>query len=52
MKRALNPASVPASPYYAQGIEVTGASRTVFVSGQVGIDAAGATAEGIAGQAQ
>jgi enamine deaminase RidA (YjgF/YER057c/UK114 family) len=52
MKRALNPATVPASPYYAQGIEVTGATRTVFVSGQVGVDAQGATVEGIAGQAQ
>lgn len=52
MKRSLNPATVPASPYYAQGIEVTGATRTVFVSGQVGIDANGTTAEGIAGQAQ
>ena len=40
MKRALNPATVPASPYYAQGIEVTGATRTVFVSGQVAIDPA------------
>ena len=50
MKRALNPASVPASPNYAQGIEVTGASRTVFVSGQVGIDPEGRTIEGIAGQ--
>ena len=52
MKRALNPATVPASPYYAQGIEVTGSTRTVFVSGQVGVDAQGATVEGIAGQAQ
>jgi len=52
MKRALNPATVPASPYYAQGIEVTGSTRTVFVSGQVGVDAQGATVEGIAGQAK
>ncbi|MDQ3307812.1 MAG: RidA family protein [Actinomycetota bacterium] len=52
MKRALNPATVPTSPFYAQGIEVTGVSRTVFVSGQVGIDPEGRTAEGIAGQAR
>lgn len=51
MKRSLNPATVPASPYYAQGVEVTGASRTIFISGQVGIDSPGRTVEGIAGQA-
>jgi len=52
MRRALNPAAVPASPYYAQGIEITGATRTVYVSGQVGVDAEGRTVEGIAGQAR
>ncbi|WP_154796148.1 RidA family protein [Occultella kanbiaonis] len=51
MLRALNPASVPVSPFYAQGIEVTGPQKLVFVSGQVGVDAQGRTAEGIAAQA-
>jgi enamine deaminase RidA (YjgF/YER057c/UK114 family) len=52
MRTALNPATVPASPYYAQGIEVAGASRLVFVSGQVGIDAEGRPLDGIAEQAR
>jgi enamine deaminase RidA (YjgF/YER057c/UK114 family) len=52
MRAALNPATVPASPYYAQGIEVTGASQLVFVSGQVGIDPAGQTLDGITEQAR
>ena len=52
MRRALNPATVPDSPYYAQEIEVIDASQLVFVSGQVGIDPAGRTVDGIAGQAR
>ena len=36
MKTALNPSTVPRSPFYAQGIDVT-ARRLVFVSGQVGV---------------
>ena len=39
MKRASTRRQSRASPYYAQGIEVTGAPRTVFVSGQVGVNA-------------
>ena len=52
MKRALNPSSVPTSlPYYSQGIEVTGTSRLVMVSGQVGVTVEGAVLPGIEAQA-
>ncbi len=51
MRTALNPASVPASPFYAPGIEVVNTSRTVYVSGQVGMDAAGSVPEGVGAQA-
>lgn len=37
----LNPPSLPASRGYTQIVEVTGPCRTVYVSGQVGLDAAG-----------
>lgn len=48
---ALNPATVPASPFYSQGIQVQGAGSIVFVSGQVGITADGTVLEGIEAQA-
>jgi len=51
MRTALNPASVAASPFYAQGIEVADTTRTVYVSGQVGMDAAGSVADGVGAQA-
>jgi enamine deaminase RidA (YjgF/YER057c/UK114 family) len=47
----LNPATVPSSPFYSQGVEVSGAGRLVFVSGQVGIGADGAPADGVEAQA-
>ncbi len=47
----LNPAGVPASPFYSQGIEVRDAGRLVFVSGQVGVGADGVPAAGVAAQA-
>ncbi len=47
----LAPATVPASPFYSQGIQVTDAGSLVFVSGQVGIDADGTPADGVAAQA-
>ncbi len=50
MKQALNPKAVAASPFYSQGIEVTGSSRTVYVSGQVGVAADGSVGDGIAAQ--
>ena len=40
-----------ASPFYAQGIEVADTARTVYVSGQVGMDAAGSVAAGVGAQA-
>ena len=52
MITALNPDAVPANPYYSQGIELSGAQRLVFVSGQVGIDADGVLADGIAAQTE
>lgn len=47
--RVLQPATVPAS-FYPQGLEVTGASRLVFVSGQVGTDDDGHWLDGVAAQ--
>ena len=52
MITALNPGAVLANPYYSQGIELSGTQRLVFVSGQVGIDADGVLAEGIAAQSE
>jgi enamine deaminase RidA (YjgF/YER057c/UK114 family) len=51
MRTALNPSSVAASPFYAQGIEVTNPTRTIYVSGQVGMDAAGSVPDGVGAQA-
>jgi len=48
---ALNPTSVPASPFYSNGIEVRSADRLVYVSGQVGMTADGTILEGIEAQA-
>jgi 2-iminobutanoate/2-iminopropanoate deaminase len=48
---ALNPASVPASPFYSQGIEIRDAGRLVFVAGQVGMTADGTVLQGIQAQA-
>ena len=48
---ALNPAAVPASPFYSQGIEIRDAGRLVFVSGQVGMTADGTLPDGIDAQA-
>ena len=38
---ALNPVTLPASPFYSHGIQVRDAERLVFVSGQVGMTADG-----------
>ena len=43
---ALNPASVIASPFFSQGVEVRDAGRLVFVAGQVGMTADGTVREG------
>lgn len=51
MNRPVNPGAVPASPFYSQGMVVSGAERLLFVSGQVGVAADGSVVEGIEGQA-
>ena len=48
---ALNPATVPSSPFYSQAIEVRDAGRLVFVSGQVGMTAEGSVPDGVEAQA-
>lgn len=48
---AINPSTVPASPFYSQGIVVQDADRIVYVSGQVGITADGTVLDGIEAQA-
>ena len=48
---ALNPASVPASPFFSQGIEIRDVGRFVFVAGQVGMTADGTVLHGIQAQA-
>lgn len=48
---ALNPSTMPASPFYSQAIAVQNASRLVYVSGQVGMTSDGTVADGIEGQA-
>jgi 2-iminobutanoate/2-iminopropanoate deaminase len=37
MLRPVNPKSVPGPGFYSQGIEASAASRTLYVSGQVGV---------------
>jgi 2-iminobutanoate/2-iminopropanoate deaminase len=41
-RRVVNaPEAPPIAPYYSQAIEVSGAARTLYISGQVGVDADG-----------
>ncbi len=47
---ALNPETVPTSPFYSQGTEIRDSDRLVFVSGQVGMTSDGKTLEGIEAQ--
>jgi len=47
---ALNPETVPASPYYSQGTEIRDSGRLVFVSGQVGMTSDGQMLDGIEAQ--
>lgn len=49
---ASDAADVPSLPTYAQCVEVTGASRLVFVSGQVPVRADGSVPESFAEQAK
>ena len=50
-KRPLQPAGIPQT-FYPQGLEVTGAQRLVFVSGQVGTDDDGSWLDGVEDQAR
>jgi len=52
MRKTLDPAGIPRSPFYSQGLELNGAQRLVFASGQVGIDAEGEPLDGIEAQAR
>lgn len=52
MITALNPDGVLANPFYSQGIALSDAQRLVFISGQVGVDADGVLANGIAAQTE
>lgn len=45
-----NPPTLQAPRGFSHGVEVSGAQRLLFVSGQVGQDAAGAIAEGVEAQ--
>lgn len=51
MLEMINPASVPASPFYSQGVVATAPHRMLFISGQVGVDAKGNVGKDIAQQA-
>ena len=50
-KRQLQPAGVPQT-FYPQGLEVTGAQKLVFVSGQIGTDDDGSWPDGVQAQAR
>ncbi|GLQ57254.1 RidA family protein [Devosia nitrariae] len=52
MLTMINPAGYPTSPSYSQAAEVRGAQRTVYVSGQVGVDAKGYVGADIGEQAK
>ncbi len=51
-KKAINPKTLPVSPFYSHGMEVTGASRMLFVAGQVGMRPDGTPGDGIEEQAK
>lgn len=52
LRRPINPTTLPTVPFYSQGMEVTGAKRMLFVSGQVGMRPDGMPGDGIEEQAQ
>jgi 2-iminobutanoate/2-iminopropanoate deaminase len=50
-RRNLNaPEAPPVATYYSQAVEVTDVTRTVYISGQVGVDASGKLADDFATQ--
>ena len=48
----INPTGVPQSPFYSQGALASGAQRTLYISGQVGVDAQGNAGKDIGEQAR
>jgi enamine deaminase RidA (YjgF/YER057c/UK114 family) len=51
--RHINAADAPApAGQYSQAVEVTGATRTLYISGQVGADAAGTIPDGVEAQSR
>ncbi len=48
----IHPAGYAKSPHYSQGAEVRSPNRTLYISGQVGVDAQGNIGQGIAEQAK
>jgi 2-iminobutanoate/2-iminopropanoate deaminase len=52
MLKMINPAGYPQSPFYSQGAVATAPQRTLFISGQVGVDAEGNAGSDIGEQAK
>lgn len=52
MQKAINPTGVSTPPYYSQAIEVSGFTRTLYVSGQVGVAADGSFPPNVGEQAK
>jgi enamine deaminase RidA (YjgF/YER057c/UK114 family) len=52
LRKPINPKTLPIVPFYSQGMEVAGAKRMLFVSGQVGMRPDGTPGDGIEEQAQ
>ena len=52
MLNMINPAGYPQSPFYSQGAEIAAPQRTLFVSGQVGVDAKGNVGKDVGEQAK
>lgn len=51
MHKMLNPAGIPASPAYSHGVVVSAPKETLYISGQVGVDAQGNVGKDIGEQA-
>jgi 2-iminobutanoate/2-iminopropanoate deaminase len=51
MLTMINPAAVPASPAYSHGVIATAPQKTLYISGQVGVDATGNVGKDIGEQA-
>lgn len=51
MLTKFTPAGMPASPAYSQGALATGAAKTLYISGQVGVRPDGSVPENVGAQA-